>query len=268
MERLQKYLARCGVASRRRSEKLISGGHVTVNGNVVTKLGTKVDANDEVLVDGKSVSLSYDNITIILNKPAGYVSTMDDPQGRACVAELVPIDQYPSLFPVGRLDRLTTGLLLFTTDGELGNKLLHPSHEVNKTYEVVCLGDLKDTSKLESGVVINSGKTAPAIVEIIDKFDYDKYLQLENEFYKNSACDVPFDKSLLDKKFTLVNITIHEGKNRQVRRMFEKVGHPVLLLKRISLDNLKLDNLELGKWRKLDQEEEESLSGYKNSNKV
>lgn len=251
--RLQKYLARCGVASRRHSEKLISEGHVKVNGKIVTKLGTKVE-DDVVEVDGKVITFTED-ITLVLNKPAGYVSTMSDPQGRHTVAELVPVDEYPSIFPVGRLDRMTTGLLVFTTVGELGQELLHPSHEIDKTYEVICLGKFDAKSKLEEGVEILSGKTAPAKVDILETFDYSKYLEYENKFYENSCVDVPFDKKLLNQSFTRVHITIHEGKNRQVRRMFDAVGFPVLTLTRIKLGNLKLNNLETGKWAKLDSSE-------------
>ena len=173
--RLQKFLARAGVASRRASEQLILDGRVAVNGKVVTELGTKVrvyagetvgagkraeegrtadnasvtealaqkesaSGADTVTVDGAAVTLCEETVTLMLNKPAGYVTTMDDPQGRACVASLVPLDRYPSLFPVGRLDRDTTGLLLFSTDGQLGNRLLHPRHHVSKTYLALTLG--------------------------------------------------------------------------------------------------------------------------------
>lgn len=263
--RLHKYLARCGIASRRHSEKLISEGRVSVNGKITTKLGTTIEpGKDEVCFDGKIVQFTSSDITIVLNKPAGYVSTMSDPQGRPCVANLIPVDEYPSIFPVGRLDRLTRGLLVFTTDGDLGQKLLHPKNIVNKTYSVIIDGYLEKNSKaynkLIEGVEILSGKTSPCELKIIKHFDFAEYLNYENEFFLNSASakDVdalPSEKELLNKKFTHAEITIHEGKNRQVRRMFAAVGYQVLLLERISIGNFKLTNLEVGKYRKLSNNE-------------
>lgn len=259
--RLQKYLARCGVASRRASEKLMQEGRITVNNKPATKLGTKIDPSvDVVKFDGNKVELMSEDVCLILNKPAGYVCTMKDPQGRPCVADLVPVEQYPSLFPVGRLDRLTCGLLLFTTNGELGQNLLHPKYETNKVYEVVIdgklLSDSKEFKQLESGVEIKSGMTSPASLKILEYFDFNKYLQLENSFFENCAKStdrdsLPDEKELIDKTFTRLTICIHEGKNRQVRRMFEAVGFNVLLLTRKSIGNLKLSDLQCGKWAKL-----------------
>ena len=263
--RLQKYLARCGIASRRASEKLILEGRISVNDKVVTKMGTKLNPEiDVVKFDGKVIEPKIDDITIMLNKPAGYVSTMSDPQGRPCVADLVPVDEFPSLFPVGRLDRLTCGMLIFTTDGDLGQNLLHPKNEVEKNYEVVIDGVLTENSdaykNLVSGVQIQSGKTSPAKLEILEHFSFDKYLEYENEFFKNCATKndasaLPNEKDLIDKKFSRLIITIHEGKNRQVRRMFETCGFNVLLLKRLSIGNLKLGSLDCGKWDKLNKEQ-------------
>ena len=259
--RLQKYLARCGIASRRSCEKLITEGRISVNDKITTKMGTKVDpVSDVVKFDGEVIKPTNENITLMLNKPAGYVSTMNDPQGRPCVADLVPVEEYPSLFPVGRLDRLTRGMLIFTTDGQLGQDLLHPKNEVGKKYEAVIDGELTASSeaykKLTEGVEILGGKTSPSKLNILEHFAFDKYLEFENEFFKNcahknDASALPKEKDLIDKKFSRVEIEIHEGKNRQVRRMFEAVGFNVLLLKRISIGNLKLDNLECGKWAKL-----------------
>ena len=267
--RLQKYLARCGIASRRTCEEYISEGRITVNDKAVTKQGTKVNPQiDVVKFDGEVILPSSEDITIMLNKPAGYVSTMNDPQGRPCVADIIPVDEYPSIFPVGRLDRLTCGMLIFTTDGDLGQTLLHPSHEVTKKYEVVIDGKLEENSsqfkKLSSGVEIKSGMTSPSEIEIKNYFGFDKYMELENEFFINCAKDddskaLPGDKELLDKTFTLLTIEIHEGKNRQVRRMFEAVGFEVLLLKRLSIGNLKLGSLECGKWAKLNDKEIEMM---------
>ena len=269
--RLQKYLARCGIASRRASEKLIQEGKITVNDKVITKMGSKVDpVHDVVKFDGKVIKPNKNDITILLNKPAGYVSTMSDPQGRPCVADLVPISEYPSLFPVGRLDRLTRGMLVFTTNGDLGQELLHPSNEVDKTYEVIIDGKLEAGDKafanLTSGVNIQSGKTEPSKIEIIEHFGFDKYLEFENEFFKNCAKkndsgSLPNENELLNKTFTRLTIQIHEGKNRQVRRMFETQGLSVLLLTRISIGNLKLGSLDCGKWAKLNEEDVDLLLG-------
>lgn len=267
--RLQKYLARCGIASRRNSEKLILDGRISVNDKIASKMGTKINPEvDVVKFDGEVILAIDDDFTIMLNKPAGYVSTMHDPQGRPCVADIIPIDDYPSLFPVGRLDRLTCGLLVFTTNGQLGQDLLHPKNEVSKKYIAVIDGHLEQNSevvkKLEAGVEIKSGKTSNSKIEILEHFNFDKYLEYENEFFKSSAsCKdadaLPNNKELIDKKFSRLSIEIHEGKNRQIRRMFEKFGFNVLLLTRISIGNLKLNKLEVGKWAKLENSEIDSI---------
>ena len=156
--RLQRFLARAGVASRRGSEALMTAGRVTVNGVVATELGTKVDTDvDIVEVDGVRVRWSDEPVYLMLNKPAGYLTTMSDPQGRPCVAELVPVAEHPGLFPVGRLDFDTTGLLLFTTDGDLGHALLHPSHHVKKTYIALVDGAMHDDelAPLRRGIVLD-----------------------------------------------------------------------------------------------------------------
>lgn len=232
--RLQKFLARAGAASRRGSEALMSAGRVTVNGSVVTELGSKVDpAVDTVAVDGKVVTLSDVPKTIMLHKPAGFVTTMSDPHARRTVAELVPTDEYPGLFPIGRLDKDTTGLLLFSTDGDLGNALLHPSHHVNKTYEALVRGRISDSAiaRLEAGVVLEDGPTAPATVRRI-----------------GSRASDPASSSR-------VEITIHEGRKRQVRRMCEAVGHEVMRLHRASFGPLSLGSLKPGAWRELSADE-------------
>ncbi len=233
--RLQKFLARAGVASRRSSEKMISAGRIAVNGAVVTELGTKVDpSRDVVLLDGAPVKLPEESYTLMLNKPAGYLTTMSDPQGRPCVADLVPVGEYPGLYPVGRLDFDTTGLLLFSTDGELGNALLHPSHHVSKTYraQVEGMPSERDLERLASGVLLEDGMTAPAQVVLVDG----------------------------RKKGAVIELTIHEGRKRQVKRMCEAVGHPVLELHRLSFGPLRLGSLEEGCWRELAPEELAALS--------
>lgn len=232
--RLQKYLARSGVASRRASEVLIAEGRVKVNGRVVTEMGTKVVPSvDEVRLDDAVVSLHTDHTTLMLHKPAGYLTSMRDPRGRPCVAELVPCDRYPGLFPVGRLDFDTTGLLLFSTDGQLGNALLHPSHQVNKTYEAWVEGcpSEKSLQRLRQGLQLDDGPTQPAHVERV-------------------ACR---------QNETLVRLTIHEGRKRQVKRMMAAVGHPVVRLHRKRFGPLELGDLPCGQYRELTQSEVEAL---------
>lgn len=235
MMRLSRYLARAGAASRRASEQLIVDGRVTVNGQVVRELGSKVDEErDEVRLDGRALSIPTGDATLMLNKPAGYVTTMDDPQGRPTVASLVPLDDHPSLFPVGRLDKDTTGLLLFTTDGDLGHDLMHPSHIVPKRYAARVRGRLGDESlrRLREGVMLDDRMTAPAQVEVLEEGDP-----------------------------ALVAITIHEGRNRQVRRMFEAVGCAVEELHRESVGPLRLEGLAPGSWRMLTDDEVSALRG-------
>lgn len=228
--RLQKFLARAGVASRRGSEDLMTAGRVRVNGEVVTELGAKVDpAIDRVEVDGIEVSLAGAPVYLALHKPAGTVTTMSDPQGRPTVAELVPVAQHPGLFPVGRLDYDTTGLLLFTTDGELAHRLLHPRHKVEKTYLALVDGapDVCDLKALGAGVALDDGMTAPATVRTVER---------------RHRC-------------SLVEITITEGRKRQVKRMFSAVGHPVVELHRTHFGPIVLGKLPRGQWRTLSAEE-------------
>ncbi len=262
--RLQKFLARAGVASRRGSEELISAGRITINGVVASKLGTKVDAaTDEVCVDGKPVTLQTDTVTLMLNKPAGYVTTMKDPQGRPCVAELVPTDDYPALFPVGRLDRDTSGLLLFSTDGELGNKLLHPSFHVDKTYLALVKGTPSEAALqlLREGLPLEDGMTAPAKVEVLTGDARERALQEVGSAGEQGVSGVgqrhagAQSRKSLEKNATMLAITIHEGRNRQVRRMCAAVGHEVIALHRRSFGSLTLSDLPKGSWRLLDTEE-------------
>jgi len=233
--RLQKFLARAGTASRRGSENLMTAGRVRVNGVIVTELGSKVDPRiDIVEVDGKAVTLDDAPVTLALNKPAGYVTTMSDPQGRTCVAQLVPVADHPGLYPIGRLDRDTTGLLLFSTDGELGNAVLHPSHHVTKVYRATVEGGAVGSGAvrhLQEGVLLDDGMTAPADVSI-----------------KSRNGDL-----------TVLLIAIHEGRKRQVRRMCKAVGHPVVALERISFGPIVLGSLPSGSWRELSASELSAL---------
>lgn len=231
--RLQKFLARAGIASRRGAEELISQGRVSVNGSTVTEMGVKVDPDTDVVeVDGVRASHLGSDVTIMLNKPIGYVTTMSDPQGRPTVSELVPIDEHPSLFPVGRLDLNTSGLLLFTSDGELGNALLHPGSEVAKRYRVVVDGVLTDDElePLRRGVVLDDGPCAPAVVSV----------------------DAAGETSR-------ATIRITEGRKRQVRRMFSSIGHPVIDLHRDRFGSVDLGDLPSGAYRRLTEREAAEL---------
>jgi 23S rRNA pseudouridine2605 synthase len=200
----------------------------------VTELGAKVDpVTDRVTVDGRVVSLATGNVYIALNKPPGYITTMSDPQGRPTVAGLVPTDEHPGLFPVGRLDADTTGLLLFTTDGELSHRLLHPRWKVPKTYLVLADGHLGPAAldALAGGILLDDGMTAPAQVRPLG----------------------------VRGATSVVEITISEGRKRQVRRMFSAVGHPVLELDRKRFGPVDAAELELGEWRELASHEVEAL---------
>lgn len=226
--RLQKYLAQCNVASRRAAEKLITDGRVRVNGDVVTVLGTKVCPGDEVEVDGAPVYEEKKKVYIMLNKPVGYVTTVSDDEGRSTVMELV--DDIPQrLYPVGRLDINTEGLLLLTNDGDFMQKVTHPRNEKNKVYQAVISGipNHYEIEKLERGVFVDGRKTAPSKAELI---------------------------SAQDGK-ALVELIIHEGRNRQVRKMFETIGYRVVYLRRVAVGNIVLGNLPLGKWRRLNPNE-------------
>ncbi|HEX3670639.1 MAG TPA: pseudouridine synthase [Candidatus Cybelea sp.] len=216
--RLNRYLAQAGIAARRRADELIAAGRVAINGQIVTALGTLVREGDRVEVDGEAVFLPERHTYLLLNKPLGVVTTMRDPQGRATVADLLPGGT--RVVPVGRLDYATGGALLLTDDGELANALLHPSYGVEKTYRVAIAGRLseRDVRHLQRGIALDDVRTAPAKVRV---------------------AAVRRDGSVLD-------MTIHEGRNRQVRRMFAALGHSVLALTRTRFGPLRLGNLPPG----------------------
>lgn len=246
--RLQKFLARAGVASRRGSENLMTAGRVTVNGVVVSELGSKVDPlMDVVAVDGREVSLAGEAAYLMLYKPAGYLTTMSDPQGRPCVAELVANAQLPGLFPVGRLDQDTTGLLLFTTDGEAGQALLHPRHHVAKRYVALMEGivEERELNWLRAGVTLDDGPCQPA--ECSRLADDDPLV----------AAVAPDG---IPPWHSVCQITVHEGRKHQVKRMFAHVGHHVNALHRTSFGPLELSGLVPGEWRELDKGERGMLS--------
>lgn len=232
--RLQKFMAQAGVGSRRKCEEWIENGKVTVNGQVVTELGTRVNPEkDVVLFRGKKLETAEKLVTVLLNKPAGYVTTSKDQFNRPKVTELVKVDGV-RLYPIGRLDYQTTGALLLTNDGDLAYKLTHPKHHMPKTYRAVLKGEVtgEETLKLSRGVVLDDGyKTAPARARLLGPSG------------RNSK----------------VEITIYEGKNHQVRRMAKAVGHPVLKLERIRIGNLGIEGLKEGDYRILTQKEIDSL---------
>ena len=218
-------MAEAGVASRRKSEELIIEGVVTVNGKVVEELGMQVDQeNDDIRVRRKKISAPEKKIYIMFNKPLGCVSTCQDDRGRRTVLDYMP-DIKERIYPVGRLDFTTEGMLLLTNDGELAYRLTHPKHEVNKRYVVIVEGEVTgdDVKKLEKGVFIEGGKTAPARVKLLK---------------------VTPERSEL-------TIIIHEGRNRQVRRMFEAIEKNVVFLKRISIGSMNLGDLKRGEYRHL-----------------
>jgi pseudouridine synthase len=221
-ERLQKILARAGVCSRRKAEEYIAAGRVAVNGTTVTRPGMKVDAQQAIItVDGSRIQ-QEEKIYILLNKPTGYVTTLDDPQGRPIVTDLLPGIRH-RVFPVGRLDLDSEGALLLTNDGGLGNRVLHPRFEVNKTYEATVKGvpATKSLRRLERGIMLDGVKTWPAKLTVLRR----------------------------GKGTTTIEVVIHEGKKRQVRKMFQAIGHPVLRLKRTAYGGLQLGSLGPGKFR-------------------
>ncbi|AMJ42091.1 pseudouridine synthase [Anaerotignum propionicum] len=229
-ERLQKFLAEAGVASRRKAEELIAAGKIKVNGKVVTELGTKIDPKkDEVLYLDKEVSKKeVELVYIMLHKPEGYVTTAKEQFGRPGVMDLVR-DVKERIFPVGRLDYDTSGLLLLTNDGDLTYKLTHPKHDVDKTYIAKLYGtpDDMDLQKFRRGVVIDGKQTKPAKMQIIEK----------------------------GERQSTVEIIIHEGRNRQVRKMCEAIKHPVAQLKRVATGDLTMGDLPKGKYRHLTPKE-------------
>lgn len=233
MMRLQKYLARSGVASRRNSEIIIQEGRVSVNNQTITKLGTTIDEmTDTIKVDGEIVNLIEEKIVLALNKPCGVITTMNDPQKRTAISDIVDTKKYPGIFPVGRLDMDTSGLLLLTNDGKLAAKLMHPSSLVKKTYVAQVKGRVEDKEieHLRCGVDLGDFVTSPAEVSAISP--------------------------------TTLKITIHEGKNRQVRRMCKTIGHEVMSLRRIKYANITLEGTKEGEVRRLSEEELRTLKTF------
>jgi 23S rRNA pseudouridine2605 synthase len=227
-ERLQKYMARCGVASRRKCEEIILLGKVKVNNKVVNELGYKIDAdNDKVTVDNKLIKPEEKKVYIALNKPEGYVSTVKDEKGRKTIIDLIKIEE--RVYPIGRLDYDTSGLILLTNDGDIYNKIIHPREEKNKIYIAIIKGipSKEEIERFENGINIDGYITAKASFKVLKS---------------NSDCSE-------------VKIMIHEGKNRQIRKMCEAIKHPVLKLKRVQIGDIKLGDLPKGEWRFLNDNE-------------
>ncbi|MBI4547680.1 MAG: rRNA pseudouridine synthase [Ignavibacteriae bacterium] len=221
--RLNKFLASAGIASRRKADEFIQAGKVKVNGKIVTSLGVKIDpARDKVSVNGKQVAVLDESVYIVFNKPKDCITTAHDERGRTTVMDYVRVRE--RVFPIGRLDRNTTGVLLLTNDGEFANRLMHPKHEIKKTYKVTLDKPLqqKDADKAASGVRLSDGLTAPADVYYVPGG-------------KNNA----------------VGIVIHEGRNRQVHRMLEKLGYKVEKLDRVAYSDITYEGLKRGQWRYL-----------------
>jgi 23S rRNA pseudouridine2605 synthase len=225
--RLNKFISNSGISSRREADTYIEHGSVTVNGNLITEMGYKVQPNDDVRFDGTSISPEKKKY-VLLNKPKNYITTMDDERGRKTVMELVSNAANERIYPVGRLDRMTTGLLLFTNDGELAKKLTHPKHDVKKLYHASLDRklDLKDLQKLRGEVIIEGKKV------FIDAVSY-----------------------VEGQSKTEVGIEIHSGRNRIVRKIFEHVGYKVVKLDRVLFAGLTKKNLPRGRWRELTKQE-------------
>ena len=235
-ERLQKYLAECGIASRRKCEEYILQGKVQVNGKTITELGVKVNPEkDKITFEGKNVKQEERKVYILLNKPIGYVTTSDEQFGRDKVLDLVKVRE--RVVSVGRLDMYTSGALILTNDGDFVYKVTHPKHEITKTYTVTVKGIIKneEVEQLRKGVKIDDYTTRPAKVKIL--------------------------KTDEEKDISRLEITIHEGKNRQVRRMCESVGRRVIALHRSKIGNIGVKDIELGKWRYLKDFEVKTLIG-------
>ncbi len=230
-ERLQKYIAKCGAASRRKAEELIFDGRVKVNGSVVNNVVIVDDEVDVVELDGKVIKPEENMVYIMVNKPTEIITSAKDQFDRKTVLDIVNVKE--RVYPVGRLDYDTSGLLILTNDGDVTNRMTHPSHEVNKVYaaEIIGVPTKEEMDSFEKGLKIEDYITSPARIRIIES----------------------------KRDMALIEVTIHEGKNRQVRKMCEAIGHPVINLKRIAFGKLKLGKLKPGEWRNLSESEIEYL---------
>jgi len=235
IERIQKILSRAGIASRRASEKLMVDGRVTVNGTTVTELGAKADpARDDIRVDGRRIKVEQRRVYLLVNKPRGYVTTRSDPQRRPTVMDLIG-GAGAYIYPVGRIDFESEGLLLMTNDGDLAARLTHPRHGVPRVYEARVLGvpDAHDLSRLSRGIAIDGRRTAPATARLIEQ--------------------------KRDGSRSTLELTLREGRNRQVRKMCDAIGHPVDSLKRVAIGPIRDRALKPGQWRDLTDAEVRTL---------
>lgn len=237
MERLQKVLAASGIASRRKAEELIKAGRVRVDGVTITSLGYKVSGSEDIKVDGKPIQRE-EKVVYIFNKPKNVITSMRDEVGRPCVGDYFQEVPY-RLFPVGRLDFASSGLLIMTNDGDITNKIIHPRHQIPKTYEVTVIGNLsiKEISKLKKGVILDDG-------------------------HKTGKADIYYHGSNPEKNSHRYTITIYEGHNREIRRMFEVFACSVIRLHRIKEANIELGNLKSGVYRRLKIHEVKMLRQY------
>ncbi len=227
-ERLQKFMASCGVASRRKCEEIITGGRVKVNDLMVTELGHKVDPEKDIVqVDNKIINIEENKVYIALNKPEGIVSTVKDEKERKTILDLVKVKE--RIYPIGRLDYDTCGLIILTNDGDIYNKVIHPRQAINKVYLAILEGcpNEEEISKFCNGIDIEGYTTAKADLQINKRVGFN----------------------------CRATITIHEGKNRQIRKMCDAIGHPVIALKRVSVGNILLGDMEKGSWRNLTEDE-------------
>ena len=242
VERLQKILSQAGIASRRASEQLMRDGRVTVNGDTIRELGSKADASrDDIRVDGRRIKVAAHHRYLLLNKPRGYMTTRSDPERRPTVLDLLPgVTEY--VYPVGRLDFDSEGLLLLTNDGDLAARLTHPRHGIARVYEARVLGvpDTRDIERLSRGIVLEGRRTAPADVKVL-----------------------PHGR---DAREATLSIVIREGRNRQVRKMCEAIGHPVSHLRRVAIGPIRDTRLKVGSWRDLTEDEVKRLRNAPQSN--
>ena len=241
-ERLQKYMARCGVASRRKCEEIILNGEIKVNGILVTEVGTKINpSTDKVFYKDKEIKVEEKKVYIMLNKPEGYITSVKDERGRKTVLDIVKVEE--RIFPIGRLDYDSSGLLLLTNDGSVYNNIIHPRVILKKKYIATCRGKFteSDIKKFKSGINIGDYITAEADIDIIS--EEKRYSKIKKK----------------EEIISTVEISIHEGKNRQIRRMCASLNHEVLTLKRVSIGELKIGYLKKGEFRNLTDDEIKGL---------
>ncbi len=239
LDRLQKILSRHGIASRREAEQMILAGRVSINGQIVRELGTKADLEgDRIQVDGKLLATNAPEfVYLLLNKPTGIVCTCDDPQGRKTVLDILPA-KYQHVYPVGRLDYNSSGALILTNDGDFANRMMHPRHHVPKTYEVWVkdIPSPQTIKRWQNGVLLDGKQTLPAVVNILE-----------------------IDRSQGSSPKARLQIVLKEGRNRQIRRVADQLGHPVLALHRVAIASILITSIKSGEYRLLSDHEIKSL---------